>query len=61
MSGNLVPDNGGSRGIARCATCMSVAVEMDESVDELVVVAVDELVVVPVDADVAVAWQWPKP
>ena len=42
-----------------------VAVGMDESVDELVVVEVhelvDELVVLPVDADVAAAWQWPKP
>ena len=50
---------------------MSVAVEIDESVnesvnesvdkfvDELAVVAVDELVVVAVD--VALAWQWPKP
>ena len=38
-----------------------VAVEMDESVDELVVVEVhelaDEFVVLPVDADVAAAWQ----
>ena len=42
---------------------MSVAVEMDESVDELVVVAVDELVVVAVDADLAVAGSGlsPKP
>ena len=44
---------------------MSVAAEMDELVDELVVVAVDAAVVVAVDAvvdaDVAVAWQLPKP
>ena len=46
-------------GIARCATSMSVAVEMDESV----AVAVDELVVVAVDADLAVAGSGlsPKP
>ena len=46
---------------------MSVAVEMDESVDKLVVLAVDELVdelvVVAVDADLAVAGSGlsPKP
>ena len=49
----------------RRAVVVPVAVEMDESVDELVVVEVhelvDELVVLPVDADVAAAWQWPKP
>jgi len=58
---------GEALGIARCATSMSVAVEMDEPVDELVVVAVDEfvdeLVVVAVDADLAVAGSGlsPKP
>ena len=66
MSCNLVPDIGGSRHREVCDIHVS-PVEMDESVDELVVVAVDEfvdeLVVVAVDADLAVAGSGlsPKP